>query len=113
MVFNIVACAITGRDEKGLDQTVKQAVGNGQRGGAEVYDLQVSISPYRSKHHYPLQIDKSRFKVGTLDSLMELNETLIKVDQNLDSTCKKIEKQAKEMVPRELKIEVSKQQQGN
>lgn len=43
---------------------------------------------------------------------MELNETLLKVDQNLDSTCKKIEKQAKEMVPRELKIEVNKQQQG-
>jgi hypothetical protein len=54
MVFNIVACAITGRDEKGLDQTVKQAVGNGQRGGADVYDLQVSISSYHSKHHYPL-----------------------------------------------------------
>lgn len=32
------------------------------------------------------------FKVGTLDSLMELNETLAKVDLTLDSTVKKIEK---------------------
>lgn len=51
--------------------------------------------------------------MGTLDSLMELNETLLKVDQTLDSTCKKVEKQAKEMVPRDLKIELTKQQQGN
>lgn len=59
-----------------------------------------------------VQLEKSRFKVGTLDSLMELNETLQKVDQTLDSTCKKIEKQAREMVGRDLKIEVTKQQQG-
>jgi hypothetical protein len=43
---------------------------------------------------------------------MELNETLHKVDQTLDSTVKKIEKQAREMVSRDLKIEVTKQQQG-
>lgn len=42
---------------------------------------------------------------------MELNETLTKVDQTLDSTVKKIEKQAREMVSRDLKIEVTKQQQ--
>lgn len=40
---------------------------------------------------------------------MELNETLLKVDQTLDSTVKKIEKQAKEMVARDLKIEINKQ----
>jgi hypothetical protein len=39
MVFNIVACAIQGKDEKGLDQIVKQSVGSGARGGSEVYDL--------------------------------------------------------------------------
>jgi uncharacterized protein YoxC len=33
---------------------------------------------------------------------MELNETLVKVDQTLDSTTKKIEKMAKEMHPRDL-----------
>lgn len=36
---------------------------------------------------------------------MELNESLVKVDSALDSTCKKIEKLAKEMVARDLKIE--------
>lgn len=36
---------------------------------------------------------------------MELNESLVKVDQTLDSTTKKIEKLAKEMLARELKIE--------
>lgn len=43
---------------------------------------------------------------------MELNETLAKVDQNLDSTVKKIEKQALEMCKGDLRIEISKAQQG-
>jgi hypothetical protein len=43
---------------------------------------------------------------------MELNETLAKVDQTLDSTVKKVEKQAKEMLGKELRIEINKQQQG-
>lgn len=38
---------------------------------------------------------------------MELNETLVKVDQTLDSTTKKIEKLAKEMLAKDLLIEVS------
>jgi uncharacterized protein (UPF0548 family) len=37
-------------------------------------------------------VDKSKFKIGTLDQLMELNETLVKVDQTLESTVKKMEK---------------------
>jgi hypothetical protein len=59
-----------------------------------------------------LQLEKGRFKIGTLDSLMELNETLAKVDQTLDSTVKKIEKQANEMYKGDLRIEVTKAQQG-
>ncbi len=43
---------------------------------------------------------------------MELNETLAKVDQTLDSTVKKIEKQANEMYKGDLRIEVTKAQQG-
>jgi hypothetical protein len=27
-----------------------------------------------------LKVEKQRFKIGSLDSLMELNETLVKVD---------------------------------
>jgi hypothetical protein len=41
---------------------------------------------------------------------MELNESLIKVDQTLDSTVKKIEKQAKELIQEDLYIELSKTQ---
>lgn len=37
---------------------------------------------------------------------MELNETLQKVDNNLDSTVKKIEKQAHELVQEDLMIEM-------
>mmetsp|Transcript_3374 Transcript_3374/g.2337 ORF Transcript_3374/g.2337 Transcript_3374/m.2337 type:complete len:152 (+) Transcript_3374:150-605(+) len=46
-----------------------------------------------------------KFKVGTLDSLMELNESLNKVDVALDSTVKKIEKMAKELLSADLMIE--------
>jgi hypothetical protein len=38
---------------------------------------------------------------------MELNETLVKVDQTLDSTTKKIEKMSKEMLAKDLKIEIN------
>lgn len=38
---------------------------------------------------------------------MELNETLIKIDLTLDSTVKKLEKQAKELDNNELFIEVT------
>lgn len=58
-----------------------------------------------------MNLEKGRFKIGTLDSLMELNETLAKVDQTLDSTVKKIEKQANEMYKGDLRIEVTKAQQ--
>jgi hypothetical protein len=33
---------------------------------------------------------------------MELNESLVKVDMNLDSTVKRIEKQAKDMIAGDL-----------
>ena len=55
-------------------------------------------------------MDKSRFKIGTLDSLMELNESLSKVDATLDATVKKVEKQAKELLPSDLYIELSQTQ---
>jgi hypothetical protein len=43
---------------------------------------------------------------------MELNETLAKIDLNLDSSLKKVEKQATEMLNQELKIDVSSQVRG-
>jgi len=38
---------------------------------------------------------------------MELNESLVKVDNTLDATVKKIEKQAKELITTDLMIEKS------
>lgn len=93
MVFNVIACFIQGKEEPELERYAQQALASGSRGIGEVYSV---------------QLDKSRFKIGTLDSLMELNETLAKVDQTLDSTVKKIEKQANEMYKGDLRIEVTK-----
>lgn len=43
---------------------------------------------------------------------MELNETLQKVDQTLDSTVKKVEKQAREMSGKDLVVELLAGKQG-
>ena len=40
------------------------------------------------------QVEKSKFKVGTLDSLMELNDSLGKLDSQMEAAIRKIEKQA-------------------
>ena len=37
-------------------------------------------------------MDKTQFKVGSLDQLMALNESAGKLDMQLDITCKKFEK---------------------
>ena len=51
-------------------------------------------------------MDKSKFKIGTLDMLMELNETLVKVDQTLDATTKKMEKLARGISTQEIFVEI-------
>lgn len=56
---------------------------------------------------YEVSVDKSKFKIGTLDMLMELNETLVKVDMTLDATTKKMEKLAKEISSKEIFVEIS------
>lgn len=58
-------------------------------------------------HKLCIQVEKQRFKIGSLDSLMELNETLVKVDQTLDTTTKKIERLATEMSKTPIFVEVS------
>jgi hypothetical protein len=55
---------------------------------------------------YELKFDKSRFKIGTLDQLMKLNDALGKVDSGLEALLRKIEKQGTDLNPdMELKIE--------
>jgi hypothetical protein len=41
--------------------------------------------------------DKSQFKVGSLDQLMELMDTFAKLDTSIDGSCKRYEKIYKEM----------------
>lgn len=39
-----------------------------------------------------MEVDKTAFKVGSLDQLMQINEQAGKFDQQLDVACKKYEK---------------------
>lgn len=74
----------------------------------EEWQLKFSQSRYTNMlPEFFLQVEKQRFKIGSLDSLMELNETLVKVDQTLDTTTKKIERLATEMSKTPIFVEVS------
>jgi V-type H+-transporting ATPase subunit C len=55
-----------------------------------------------------LNIDKSKFKIGTLDQLVKLNDALLKVDHHLETVIKKIQRQAEEISDDiTLKVETS------
>ncbi len=74
----------------------------------EEWQLKFSQSRYRNLNlNFFIKVEKQRFKIGSLDSLMELNETLVKVDQTLDTTTKKIERLATEMSKTPIFVEVS------
>ena len=55
-----------------------------------------------------VKIDKSKFKIGTLDQLVKLNDALAKVDYNLEGVIRKIQKQAAE-VSSDLKLKIETQ----
>ena len=77
MVFFVVAAALPQQSEEQNNQALSSCTSVNGRNAATIY---------------PAKVDKAKFKIGTLDSLMELNETLVKVDQTLESTVKRIEK---------------------
>lgn len=52
-----------------------------------------------------IDVDKSKFKIGTLDQLVKLNDALVKVDHHLETIIKKIQKQAEE-ISDDLKLKV-------
>jgi V-type H+-transporting ATPase subunit C len=55
-----------------------------------------------------LALDRSKFKIGTLDQLVKLNDALLKVDHHLETVVKKIQRQAEEISDDiVLKIETS------
>jgi hypothetical protein len=55
-----------------------------------------------------VKFDKSKFKIGTLDHLVKLNDALVKVDHTLEGVIKKIQKQSEDISgDLKLKIETS------
>lgn len=77
MVFFVVAASLPQNSEQANDDLLRSCTSVNGRQAASVY---------------PVKVDKAKFKIGTLDMLMELNETLVKVDQNLEGTVKRMEK---------------------
>lgn len=62
-------------------------------------------------------MDKTQFKVGSLDQLMEMMDTFAKYDTTLDASCKRNEKMyfdvGKDLgKPADLKIEVAAARRG-
>ena len=55
-----------------------------------------------------VKLDKSKFKIGTLDQLVKLNDALVKVDYNLEGVIRKIQKQASD-VSADLKLKIETQ----
>lgn len=41
------------------------------------------------------QVEKTSFKVGSIDTLMQLNEQTSKIDSKIESICRKIEQVAR------------------
>ncbi len=91
MVFYVIAAQRGKGDENDSKRIAEDALRNGGRSLGQVY---------------PVKVDKSKFKIGTLDQLMELNEALAKVDSTLDSTCKKMEKIARETATNDTFVDV-------
>jgi hypothetical protein len=91
MVFYVIAAQRGKTDENDNRRLAEDALRGGGRPLGAVF---------------PVRVDKSKFKIGTLDQLMELNEALVKVDQTLDSTCKKMEKIARETAASDLFVDI-------
>jgi len=85
-VYYIVACNKDDTDESHVEQIISQNVlKENNKTFGEMY-------PLSNK-----SVDKTQFKVGSLDQLMELMDTFNKYDQTLDQSCKKNEKMYFEM----------------
>lgn len=76
MVYYVVAVHQEGQSEKAVEKRLSQ------------------IAQSHSSEVHGVNVDKSKFKIGTLDSLMELNDNLAKLDSQLDSILKRVERQA-------------------
>ena len=82
MVFYIIAAS--DKDTNGAPKS-EQAV------EAKIKATKSFKGPQATEVHR-LAIDKSQFKIGSLDQLMALNESAAKLDTTVDLACKKLEK---------------------
>lgn len=103
MVYYVIACYQEGASEADVQAIVENKVlRDGNRKLGEVF------APH---------VDKSQFKVGSLDQLMEMMEIFSKYDLALDSSCKRNERMYTEMCAElnknaNLVIEVSSGRRG-
>jgi hypothetical protein len=68
----------------------------------------IGSGPKASGDISAVKFDKSKFKIGTLDQLVKLNDALVKVDHHLETVIKKIHKQAEDISDdMKLKVETS------
>lgn len=69
---------------------------NGQPKSEQAVEAKIkatkSFKGLQATEVYRLAIDKSQFKIGSLDQLMALNESAAKLDTIVDLACKKLEK---------------------
>jgi hypothetical protein len=80
MVYYIVACTKQGQDENTVQKIVENNVlANGNRPLGELFSLTKSI-------------DKTQFKLGSLDELMQLMDTFQKLDVSIDASCRRNER---------------------
>lgn len=72
--------------------------GNAERTFAEVKNASLSGTLGNSGTGQLINLEKDKFRMGNLDSLMYLNEALMKMEVQLENTLKKIERQYDEVM---------------
>lgn len=59
---------------------------------------------FKNSFYYSSQVEKEKFRMGNLDSLMHTNDNMIKMEVNFEGLLKKIERQTMDIEP-EAKLE--------
>ncbi len=81
MSWYLVATPLVTSEREDMDRINEVVVGTGKNTGA----------------FYPTALDKTKFKIGTLDQLYHLNDALGKLDSQIDGLLRKIEKSVRDI----------------
>ena len=82
MVFYVIAASEKNQGQPVPEEQVK----------AHIARVKHFTDPRNPAELHDLKVDKTQFKIGSLDQLMTLNETSSKLDTQLDGACKKFER---------------------